>query len=70
MFRFQDRDMARKIHEDAELPFFEIFVDTPLDVCEQRDVKGLYRKARAGGIKGKKPFENLTESQMILMNLN
>lgn len=45
--------MARKIHEAAELPFFEIFVDTPLTVCEQRDVKGLYKKARAGSIKGK-----------------
>lgn len=47
-----DREMARKIHEAAELPFFEIFVDTPLTVCEQRDVKGLYKKARAGSIKG------------------
>lgn len=44
--------MARKIHEAAELPFFEVFVDTPLDVCEERDVKGLYKKARAGSIKG------------------
>ena len=44
--------MARKIHEAAELPFFEVFVDTPLKVCEERDVKGLYKKARAGNIKG------------------
>lgn len=44
--------MARQIHRDADLPFFEVFVDTPLNVCEQRDVKGLYRKARAGSIKG------------------
>ncbi|KAE8751055.1 hypothetical protein FOCC_FOCC002140 [Frankliniella occidentalis] len=48
----EDRDMARQIHRDADLPFFEVFVDTPLNVCEQRDVKGLYRKARAGSIKG------------------
>lgn len=48
----KDRDLARKIHEDAGLPFFEVFVDTPLEVCEQRDVKGLYKKARAGIIKG------------------
>ncbi len=34
------------------LPFFEVFVDTPLEVCEQRDPKGLYKKARAGEIKG------------------
>jgi 3'-phosphoadenosine 5'-phosphosulfate synthase len=44
---------ARKIHEAAGLPFFEVFVDAPLDVCEQRDVKGLYKRARAGEIRGK-----------------
>ena len=44
----QERDMARSlIGEDN---FIEIFVDTPLEVCEQRDVKGLYKKARAGQI--------------------
>ena len=32
----------------AEGEFVEVFVDTPLEVCEQRDVKGLYAKARAG----------------------
>lgn len=48
----KDRDLARKIHEDAGLPFIEVFVNTPLEVCEQRDVKGLYKKARAGQIKG------------------
>jgi adenylylsulfate kinase-like enzyme len=50
---FQDREKARILHEESGLPFFEIFVDTPLEVCEQRDVKGLYKKARAGIIKGK-----------------
>ncbi len=49
---FKDRESARKIHEEANLPFFECFVDTPLEVCEQRDIKGLYKKARAGQIKG------------------
>lgn len=48
----QDRLNARKIHEAAGLPFFEVFVDAPLDVCEQRDVKGLYKRARAGEITG------------------
>lgn len=48
----KDRAQARKIHEEAGLSFFECFVDTPLEVCEQRDVKGLYKKARAGEIKG------------------
>lgn len=53
---FQDRLMARRIHERAGLPFFEIHVDTPLNICEQRDVKGLYKKARAGSIKGRQTF--------------
>lgn len=44
--------MAKHIHEEADLPFFEVFIDTPLTICEQRDVKGLYRKARDGLIKG------------------
>ncbi|CAG0917644.1 unnamed protein product [Notodromas monacha] len=47
----KDREKARKIHEEANLPFFECFVDTPLEVCEKRDTKGLYKKARAGQIK-------------------
>jgi bifunctional enzyme CysN/CysC len=47
-----DRDRARQIHEAAGLRFVEVFVDTPLDVCESRDAKGLYAKARAGEITG------------------
>lgn len=45
-----DRDAARVIHDDAGLSFLEIFMDTPLDVAEARDPKGLYAKARAGEI--------------------
>lgn len=48
----KDRTMAREIHEQSGLLFIECFVDTPLEVCEKRDVKGLYRRARAGQIKG------------------
>lgn len=44
-----ERDMARELLEDGE--FIEIFVDTPIDVAEKRDVKGLYARARAGEIK-------------------
>lgn len=40
--------MARELFDSGE--FLEVFVDTPLEICEQRDVKGLYRKARAGQI--------------------
>src|SRR5699024_5077332 len=43
-----ERRMARKLFGEGE--FHEVFVDTPLDVCEKRDVKGLYAKARAGEI--------------------
>lgn len=48
----QDRAEAKKIHASAGLPFFEVFVHAPLELCESRDVKGLYKKARAGEIKG------------------
>ncbi|MFI9508247.1 adenylyl-sulfate kinase [Nocardia sp. NPDC052566] len=47
-----DRARARAAHEQAGLPFLEIFVDTPLEVCEARDPKGMYAKARAGEIRG------------------
>ncbi|GMM49444.1 adenylyl-sulfate kinase [Starmerella bacillaris] len=46
-----DRDEARKLHNEAGLPFVEVFVDVPVEVAEQRDPKGLYKKARAGEIK-------------------
>ena len=48
----KDRELARQLHEDAGLQFIECYVNTPLEVCESRDVKGLYKKARAGEIKG------------------
>jgi adenylyl-sulfate kinase len=47
-----DRDRVREIHAAAGLAFVEVFVDTPLDVCEQRDPKGLYARARAGDLIG------------------
>ena len=47
-----DRARVRALHEAAGLPFVEVFVNTPIEVCEARDPKGLYRKARAGEIKG------------------
>ena len=45
----QSRDKVRALFNDGE--FIEVFVDTPLEICEQRDEKGLYKKARAGDIK-------------------
>ncbi len=43
-----DRDAVRALHPEGS--FVEVFVDTPLDVCEARDVKGLYARARTGEI--------------------
>jgi adenylylsulfate kinase len=44
-----DRDMARNMLDNGE--FIEVFIDTPIEICEQRDPKGLYKMARAGEIK-------------------
>jgi len=52
-----DRKIARELHaatqgsEDHPLPFIEVYVEIPVEVAEQRDPKGLYKKARAGEIK-------------------
>lgn len=46
-----DRDNVRKLHEESNFTFIEVFVDCPLDEAEKRDPKGLYKKARAGEIK-------------------
>jgi len=48
----RDRDEVRQLHEAAGLDFIEVFVDCSLAVAESRDPKGLYKKARAGQIKG------------------
>ncbi|MFJ8958976.1 adenylyl-sulfate kinase [Lentzea sp. NPDC102401] len=48
----EDRDRVRSSHEDAGLSFVEVFVDTPVEVCQARDPKGLYAKALAGEIRG------------------
>jgi adenylylsulfate kinase len=65
-----DRNKARKLHEDAKLRFFEIYVDTPIELCEQRDPKGLYKKARAGQIKGftgiDDPYEAPEKPELVL----
>ena len=47
-----DRDRVRAAHGSTGLRFVEVFVDTPLEVCEQRDPKGLYARARAGHLPG------------------
>lgn len=65
-----DRNTCREIHESDDLTFLEVFVDAPLEVCEQRDPKGLYRRARAGEIKGftgiDDPYEAPVRPQLVL----
>jgi len=67
----KDRDKAREILEDGR--FIEVFVDCPLEVCESRDPKGLYEKARAGEIKEftgiDAPYE-VPENAEIVINTN
>lgn len=63
-----DRDRIRKNLEAGE--FIEVFVDAPIEVCEARDPKGLYKKARAGEIKGftgiDDPYEPPTSPELVL----
>mgnify|MGYP006128712719 FL=1 len=46
------RERARTLHQAAGVPFLEVHVDTPIEVCEERDPKGLYSRARAGNLPG------------------
>jgi adenylyl-sulfate kinase len=48
----RDREQAASLHATEDLPFVEVFVDAPLALCEQRDPKGLYARARAGELTG------------------
>ncbi|HEY5194045.1 MAG TPA: adenylyl-sulfate kinase [Solirubrobacteraceae bacterium] len=48
----KDREAAATLHEAIDLPFLEVFVEASLKLCEQRDPKGLYARARAGKIAG------------------
>jgi adenylylsulfate kinase len=66
----RDRDLVRKLHEDVKLPFLEVYVDCPIDEAEKRDPKGLYRKARAGELKGftgiDDPYEAPDRPELVL----
>ncbi|KAJ2162301.1 Adenylyl-sulfate kinase [Coemansia sp. RSA 552] len=46
-----DRNSARELHAASGIPFVEVYADVPVSVAEERDPKGLYKKARAGEIK-------------------
>jgi len=65
------RDHARALHAEADLPFVEVFVNTPIELCEKRDPKGLYAKARAGEITGftgiDDPYEAPLTPELVLV---
>jgi adenylylsulfate kinase len=66
----KDRDQARQIHTAAGLPFIEVFVKASVELCEQRDPKGLYKKARAGEVKEftgvSAPYEEPLKAEIVL----
>ena len=63
-----EREMARSMVEDGE--FLEVFIDTSIEECERRDVKGLYKKARAGELKNftgiDSPYERPEDAELII----
>jgi adenylylsulfate kinase len=65
-----EREFARTLHEEVGLDFVEVFIDAPLEVCEARDPKGLYKKARQGHLKGMTgiddPYETPLQPELIL----
>jgi bifunctional enzyme CysN/CysC len=65
-----DRDRVRAAHDLAGLPFLEVHLATPLEVCEGRDPKGLYAKARAGELPGftgiDDPYEAPLAPELVL----
>ncbi len=69
-----DREFAANLHGGERLEFMEIFVDAPLELCEQRDPKGLYARARAGELSGLTgvgaPYEAPVDPDLILGTLD
>ncbi|WP_434637378.1 adenylyl-sulfate kinase [Sulfurimonas sp. NW7] len=64
----QERDNVRRLLEDGE--FIEVYIDTPLEVCEQRDPKGLYKKAKSGEIANftgiSSPYEAPKNAEIVI----
>jgi adenylyl-sulfate kinase len=65
-----DRELARELHERDGLPFLEVYVATPLHLCEERDPKGLYARARSGELRGftgvDDPYEAPVAADLVL----
>ena len=72
----KDRDQVRTIHEEAGMPFVEVLVEVPIDECEKRDPKGLYKKARQALADGKgmgftgvdDPYEAPEKPEIVVLN--
>jgi adenylylsulfate kinase len=72
----QDRDLVRQMHRQDGLPFIEVLVDVPIEICETRDPKGLYKKARAAMAEGKgmgftgvdDPYEQPLSAEIVIRN--
>ena len=66
----KDRDTVRALHAAGQLPFIEVYLNTPIETCEQRDPKGLYKKARAGQLKNltgvDDPYEAPLHAELVL----
>jgi adenylylsulfate kinase len=66
----KDRDLIRELHVKGGLSFVEIHMATPIETCETRDPKGLYKKARAGELKGftgiDDPYEAPTAAELTI----
>lgn len=66
----RDREEAASLHAAVDLPFVEVFVDTPLALCEERDPKGLYARARKGDLTGltgvDAPYEAPANPDLVL----
>ena len=65
-----DRAAARELHEQQGIEFIEVFVDTPLETCEQRDPKGLYARAPSGELKEiteiDAPYEAPEQAELVI----
>lgn len=65
-----ERDRVRQDCVKNDIPFAEVFINTPLEVCEQRDAKGLYKRARMGEIKMftgiDSPYEPPTSPELVI----
>ncbi len=68
----QDRDAVRELLDDGD--FIEVFIDTPLELCEERDPKGLYAKARSGEIPNftgiSDPYEAPENAEIVIETAN